>query len=799
MSLNQTIKKFKSFFTLIFGFPLTALSFYFIIKIVYENQKNIPKDFLHFEPITFASGIFFLFLFFLLRSVGWRKILKNQGHGLNLFKSTYLFWSSETKRYIPGNIFSFISRISNFKKEKVPAKIVLKSLVEESLLITSSAGIFSLLSLPIILPSFTNIIKNKFEQYHYFTIFAPILFLAVIVTVWLKRKALVRYFKNTSIKSYIDVFSVYILGWFFFGVANFLIASSFSYLNPNNFLGIVSYFVFSWIVGYLSFVTPMGLGVRELVLVLGLSLFLPLYVASYIAILLRIVLITSEMAFFALSYLLQNIKLRLALFKKYSISYQELILFLSTTSYVVYFTYVTFEKHLNFFTGRFDLGNMDQTIWNTINGRIFLLTNPDHINIISRLAIHADFLLILLSPLYLLWQDPRVLLFTQTLVLGIGAIYLYALGKDILKNKNLALAFSISYLLNPYLQKQNLFDFHSVSLATTFLLASFYYLNKNRYFAFIITIILSVLTKENIYLVASLYGIYIIFSKKKKAGIFLTALSVLVFTFLVTKLIPQARGGSDHFALSYFGEFGSTPFEILKNIFLEPLKTIGVIATNENINYIINLFIPVGFLSVFSPLYIVFSSPDLLLNILSNNQNLKSNNFHYAAAIIPFIFISAIYGAKKILSLKLKIMSKKTLFYFLLIMAIFSTWQYGVLPGSKNPALEIYTRRQSDRDIIEQFLHKIPSNLSIAATNNLGAHLSHREKIYTIPIGIDQADVILFLLNDEFAQPSLDEQKRMVENMKNNSNYVQVFNKGEFKVFEKKNLQIMKNSNQLSF
>src|SRR5471030_1082211 len=81
--------------------------------------------------------------------------------------------------------------------------------------------------------------------------------------------------------------------------------------------------------------------------------------------------------------------------------------------YIAYFTFASFLRYDSFFTGRFDLGNMDQTVWNTIHGRIFQLTDPDGTNIISRLSIHADFLLIFISPLYLLWSDPRMLLLLQ--------------------------------------------------------------------------------------------------------------------------------------------------------------------------------------------------------------------------------------------------------------------------------------------------------------------------------------------------------------------------------------------------
>src|ERR1035437_5774265 len=108
------------------------------------------------------------------------------------------------------------------------------------------------------------------------------------------------------------------------------------------------------------------------------------------------------------------------------------------TLYAAYFTTASFLRYDNFFTGRFDLGNMDQTVWNTIHGRIFQLTDPNGTTNISRLAFHADFILVLVAPLYLIWSHPEMLLLLQTVVLGLGAVVVYFIAKNIIKNKNLS-------------------------------------------------------------------------------------------------------------------------------------------------------------------------------------------------------------------------------------------------------------------------------------------------------------------------------------------------------------------------
>jgi len=423
---------------------------------------------------------------------------------------------------------------------------------------------------------------------------------------------------------------------------------------------------------------------------------------------------------------------------------------------------------------------------NIIHGRLFELTNPDGINSISRLGIHADFILVLLSPIYLLWQDPRMLLFAQTVFIALGGYFIYKIGQFVMKNNSLAFIFSLSYLLNPFVQKQNLYDFHAVTLATTFLAASFYYILIKKWKMFLLFITLAVLTKENVFITSSLLGIYL-FRTKRKLGVIVALLSISAFYTLVTYFIPNARGGQ-HFALEYFQEFGDTPFMIIKNIFFTPNKTIAAIFTYPNFQYIFTLFFPAGFLSFIQPLALIFCLPDLTINLLSKNTNFKSITFHYAATIIPFIYISSIYGVQKLL--KSKLFSEKLILYYIIFSSVLSAYFLGPLPGAKSPSLEIFANKVNESQEIRDYLKKIPPVLSISATNNLGAHISHREKIFTIPQGIREADMILFLLNDKFAQPSLEAQEELAEQLKNNNSYIQEFKIGDFIAFKRSTFRL---------
>jgi uncharacterized membrane protein len=468
--------------------------------------------------------------------------------------------------------------------------------------------------------------------------------------------------------------------------------------------------------------------------------------------------------------------------KKYK---HETILGILIFIYILYFTFASFLKYDNFYAGRYDLGNMDQTVWNTINGRIFQ-TSTEGGSVISRLSFHADFILILLSPFYLLWPNPKTLLLIQTIILALGAIFVFLIAKEILKSKNLALAFGFLYLMNPLLQFTNLYDFHAVALASTFLLTSFYFLIRKRYSLMTIFLILSGICKEQIWIITAIFGFPLLFQKIKSVkilGVSTIIFSIGIFIYLIKYAIPQNLG-TQHFALAYYSDFGSSPLQVISNIIISPQKTLSIILEGGRLEYLRQIFLPVGFMPIFSPIFLIFAVPDLLINLLSNNSGLRQIYYQYNATINPFIFISSIFAVKNIAKWFPKI-SKHYAIIYLLIFTLYSAYFLGPLPGARNPGTDMFFKPQKNKVAIENLLTKIPGKYSVAATNNLGSHLSHRKIIYTIPEGVDKAEVIVFLLNDKFAQPSLDAQIKTAHSLKLDKNYVKVFEKDDFIAFKK--------------
>ena len=800
-----------SFFKFAIGWPLSAIALFFVGKIIFSQQKDIVFKIEEPNIILLASGITCFFLFYLTRSFVWKLILQNQGYNIPLKTVSYLWEISELKRFVPGNIWSFLGRTSQFLSINVPTKTIVKALIIETESFLLAAFIISILGGIF----YSNSLLDNI-LYAFLIPLLLILFLAILLfvnsyflTKYLKGKFLskiVLIFPSFPPKKNALILAISIFYLLLFGLGTYLTVTSVVPISPKFTLSLSAFFVFSLLVGYLSIVTPMGLGVRESVIIVGLSQFIPLGTAAITAIFARLVLIISELLFLLFTYLWRKTKNKFVDFlENFIVIYkQEVILGVLITIYILYFTAASFLRYDNFYTGRFDLGNMDQTVWNTINGRIFELTDPNGTAIVSRLAFHADFILILLAPFYLIWEHPKMLLLIQTIVLSIGAVFVYAIGKNVVKNKNLSLVFAFLFLLNPTVQFTNLYDFHAVTLATTFLLGAFYFLRKYKYIWLLIFLILAGITKEQVWIIIAIFGLYIFFRNviarirrslrrsnptkpeiasltasdavarndkngKQTFGIALFLASSAIFYSLIWHAIPNALG-SDHFALSYYSDFGDSPTSIVKNVLLSPQKTFTTLFQKDQLSYLSQLFVPLGLLSFLSPLYLIFAFPDLFINLLSGNSKLHQIYYQYSATITPFIFIAAIFGVRNLIKWFPKI-PIATYTYCLLLTVYYSAYAFGPLPFAKHPNIVMFTKPQENRAEIENFISNIPVHYSVAATNNIGSHLSQRQEIFTVPNGIGEADIIIFLLNNQSSQQAFESQIEMINE---NKNYKQV-------------------------
>lgn len=463
------------------------------------------------------------------------------------------------------------------------------------------------------------------------------------------------------------------------------------------------------------------------------------------------------------------------------------------TMFTVYFSFVAFNRHDNFHSRRLDMGNMEQTVWNLTHGNGFTLTDPMGTENISRLAVHADFLLIFMVPFYLLWQDAKMLILVQTIVICLGALPLYWIAKDKLRSAWLALVFSLAYLLYPPLQHIMLHDFHAVALATAFLLFGYWFMVSKRYGLFVLFAGLAGLGKETVWITVGLMGLYIAIWQKKKAiggGVAVVAFSI--FYYLFWHAIPAVTVGGQHFALQYLSEYGDNTTSVIWNVLRNPGSVLHTVIQPDRLEYYYRLLLPVGFLPLFSPFALVFAAHSLVINTLSSYSLMRQIDYQYTSDIIPFLFVCAVYGYKSAVSLVLHYGRKKQpvrLYVagaFVLCVAL-GSFLWGELPLTREDRFYYFIWPLPEKSTMKQMENIISPVYTVSATNDIGAHFAKRKYLYNFPVNAMTADYALVRLGDQFAWPSGDQQQQMVAELFNSPDHTLIAQDGNFYAFERKN------------
>ena len=416
------------------------------------------------------------------------------------------------------------------------------------------------------------------------------------------------------------------------------------------------------------------------------------------------------------------------------------VVYAGVAAYAVVFAAGAVLHYSVFEMARFDLGNMVQATWNTLHGHFLEMTTlGGHQR--SRLAFHVDPFLVLLAPLAWIRSSPQILLALQALVVASGALPVFWLARKHLDSPRAGAMFAFAYLLYPATQfnAYTIGDgFHPVTFALPLILYAIWFLDEDRLVAFSVVALLAFTTKEELPLAVGCLGIWYAVRRGRRLfgfSVFAAGLVVTLFNFLwvIPHFLPS---GANAFAGRY-AAVGGTPRGMVHKLFADPGAFVHAVASGHKAAYVLLLLLPFLGLWLLEPLLLLGAIPDLAINLLSSNGNQTTLQFQYTAGIVPFIVAASIFGAARMKGRRLEL--PLWVLTGCAAVAIFSPIYVGAgdvralgspLVAAKQHAVSL-----------------IPDSTRVAASNQLGGHLSARRFIYTFP-SVRQARWIVVDVND---------------------------------------------------
>lgn len=305
--LNKQVKLFLAII-------IISGSFFYLSKSIYHNINelrlydwNINFTCLVFSIVLLSAGMVML-------AYGWCRIINLFKEDIHINRALKIYTISAMGRYIPGKIAMFIGRIFLSEKLGISKRTIILSVLIETLFSTSGALIVIFLLYPFVTHTFLN---SKI-------MYGLIIFLAIGMAVMGLypniRQKVMNYARRkltidpdlfnikiaTCVKAGIFLFVYYTVTWLIIGMAFLFLVISLSgnaIIRPY-YIDTIHSFVLSWFIGFISFITPGGLGVREAAITISMENYLPVYLSSCIAIASRVWFTVGECLGIVITHLL---------------------------------------------------------------------------------------------------------------------------------------------------------------------------------------------------------------------------------------------------------------------------------------------------------------------------------------------------------------------------------------------------------------------------------------------------------------------------------------------------------------
>jgi uncharacterized membrane protein len=438
-------------------------------------------------------------------------------------------------------------------------------------------------------------------------------------------------------------------------------------------------------------------------------------------------------------------------------------------------------RYQSYQASAFDLGNMDQAVWNTLHGHPFRFTNRglDWQGPPTRLGIHVEPILLLIAPLYLIHQGPETLIVLQSVGLALGAIPIFLLGlRRLPDHPAVAAALAGAYLLTPALLGTFFWDFHPVALAMPLLALAVWALDARHYGWMVLAAALAAMTKEDIAITLVPLGVALIVWRGKPrlgTGLILAAITWTVLCFFV--ILPHFNGGAaggNNYWYRY-AALGATPGQALVNVLTHPWLLVSfTLGDAAKRGYLALLLRISGGLGIFAPFLWICALPELAINLLSAHIEQYSGFFQYNATIGAYLPAAAVYGVAALyatrrdaslaqrrrasigalaawLPTRLRAEWRRLVRGWAAVLAripittrwlgpvvigwlvICTLWNLAVIAPRLAPFWTAGARPVRYQAQMNALLARVPASATVAATDSLNPHLSDRYTIYLVP------------------------------------------------------------------
>lgn len=296
--------KFKT----IIGILFSILIFYFIYNYLNHNWQALEFKSIKISWQYLTLAFFLSLIDFFIYSYGWYNLLSREEINKSFSKINLELTKGNLGKYLPGRVWQFMGRIYLFNRIGYgKSRLLFLSFLEQYYIMLSSAFLFTLALIFTDTSKFQIQFPVNIKMILTFAVLILLFFihplgLSIINRILVKiTKKVYLEFKISLTKS-IQVFLIYFAYWIIQGSMLLCLVNGFTDFRVELIFYILGINAIAYIIGYISIITPAGLGIREGTLTFFLDIFLTKGLGAIIAILERIILVLAEILYFFIAY-----------------------------------------------------------------------------------------------------------------------------------------------------------------------------------------------------------------------------------------------------------------------------------------------------------------------------------------------------------------------------------------------------------------------------------------------------------------------------------------------------------------
>jgi uncharacterized membrane protein len=195
-------------------------------------------------------------------------------------------------------------------------------------------------------------------------------------------------------------------------------------------------------------------------------------------------------------------------------------------------------------------------------------------------------------------------------------------------------------------------------------------------------------------------------------------------------VIVKAFSGENSIFFGFYDHVGGSPEGVVRTLVTDPGAIASALLEAHDVIYVVWLGLPLLFLFVLSPGLALVALPQLLANGLSDFRSMTDPRYHSFAAIVPFLLAATVFGIARIRPARRTTAAAAVLVCSATIGLFVGPWARAVgmtpLGGRQNVAPERV-------DALSAAIALVPEDAAVTVSNVVGAHLSARRYVYSVP------------------------------------------------------------------